>query len=227
VAGVPSLPCGQSALSGLELITPRTEFEEVPVFWRVEGAARTRFLRQFGLNFLCGLVLAQSFKGGFSIALTCESIAMFDQQPVLPLALNLSPRIRIRTQLPLSLSPLRGISNRPYGGLPPRGCGLRLAKKPRSHNWTVPPPYWPLGIVPSKSPYERMVLDLYGESLIARFKRRPSRNRPGLEEALQFEAKVVMQGVASCFWITKRSRFDGALLTLPLGSSVFEKSRFA
>jgi hypothetical protein len=68
-----------------------------------------------------------------------------------PLA-NLSLLIRTSTQPPFIRSPAKTslISPffRPFSRSKP-GSG---AHQPRSHSITVPPPYWPSGIVPSKSP---------------------------------------------------------------------------
>src|SRR5262249_43735765 len=62
--------------------------------------------------------------------------------------------MRTNTQPPLSLSPARVNFSSPL-----RSAALTSAvslsgnQKPRSHSITVPPPYSPSGMVPSKSPY--------------------------------------------------------------------------
>ena len=40
---------------------------------------------------------------------------------------------------------------------------------------------------------ERMILDLDREPLVVRIERRPARHRPGLEDAVEFEPKIIMQ----------------------------------
>lgn len=63
----------------------------------------------------------------------------------------------------------------------------------------MPPPYCPFGIVPFRdcaleiAVVEGVILDLHGQTPIARVKRRPLGDRPGLEDSVIFEAQIKMQ----------------------------------
>ena len=65
---------------------------------------------------------------------------------------------------------------------------------PVSQISTVPAPYWPLGISPSKvGVLERVILDVHGERAGARLERDAFWHRPARKRAVQLEAKVVVQ----------------------------------
>ena len=65
---------------------------------------------------------------------------------------NLSCFMRTSTKLPLRRSPASTNFSSPSFKDCSGGLSCSGAQKPRSNSCTVPPPYWPLGIVPSKSP---------------------------------------------------------------------------
>jgi hypothetical protein len=75
----------------------------------------------------------------------------FDQQPVLPLALESVASHSNKD--PTSFEPF-AIEGE-FQIAPMEGClrGVVAFDLPKAaiHNWTVPPPYWPFGIVSSKS----------------------------------------------------------------------------
>ena len=59
---------------------------------------------------------------------------------------------------------------------------------------TVPAPYSPLGITPSKPPYsKRMVLDLDRKALLARDEARAFRHGPALQDPVQLEAEIIVK----------------------------------
>ena len=65
---------------------------------------------------------------------------------------------------------------------------------PRSQTMTVPPPYSPLGIVPSKSPYsKRMVFDVNRQAFLTGHKARTAGNGPALQNAIHFQPEIIMQ----------------------------------
>ena len=75
---------------------------------------------------------------------------------------------------------------------------------------------------------QRMVFDLYRKPLIVRIERGTLGDRPGLENAVQFEPQIIMQ-VRCRMLLNQRSGGASTSLTFafPLGSAVFEKSRLA
>ena len=100
------------------------------------------------------------------------------------------------------------------------------AQVPRSHSITVPPPYCPCGIVPSKVAYES------GWSSVRTASRFSSGSRLGPRVTAQLfrtpstsSRKSQCSRVASCFWTMKLLPFPGA--SVPAGSAVFAKSRLA
>ena len=65
---------------------------------------------------------------------------------------------------------------------------------PRSQIITVPPPYSPFGIVPSKSLYSmRVVLDLHRQPLDRRVEARPLGHGPALHHAVELEPEIEVQ----------------------------------
>ena len=75
---------------------------------------------------------------------------------------------------------------------------------------------------------ERMVLDLDRQALVMRIERGPSRHRPGLEHAVEFEPKIVMEPRRIVLLDHEaRPIRRPAFWIAPLGSAVFAKSRLA
>ena len=65
---------------------------------------------------------------------------------------------------------------------------------PESQISTVPAPYWPFGISPSKlAVVERVVLDVHGQVALARLERDALRHGPARERAVALEAEVVVE----------------------------------
>jgi hypothetical protein len=55
---------------------------------------------------------------------------------------------------------------------------------------------------------KRVIFDLDGEPFVMRVERRSFGHSPGFENAIQLKPQIIVQAVASCFWMTKRRRFE-------------------
>jgi len=93
----------------------------------------------------------------------------------------------------------------------------------------VPPPYSPLGMVPSKSRViERMIFDFHCKPLVARIERGALCDGPGFEDAAELEPEIVMQARSRhASGSRSAAAFEGFTGTSPLGSAVFRNPAFA
>ena len=72
---------------------------------------------------------------------------------------------------------------------------------------------------------ERVVLHLDREALVLRVERDALGHRPGLEDAVELKAQVIVQARRGMLLDDEAGVLGGSNLALPLGSAVFVKSR--
>ena len=113
-----------------------------------------------------------------------------DKTAMQPLALKVELEIALRQHLLRPLGSLR----LPITAVPKHDCSAAIS--------TFGNRPFEVAII------ERVIFDLDGEPFVMRVERRSFGHSPGFENAIQLKPQIIVQAVASCFWMTKRRRFD-------------------
>src|SRR5437879_5410531 len=128
-----------------------------------------------------------------------------------------NPRVRTNTHEPRSFFPRRVNFSSPFfNAAATSSCSG--SQVPVSQTITVPPPYSPSGMTPSKLPYSSgwsstcIASPFYG-----RIERRAFWNCPGQQDAIEFETKVVMQLRSAMFLHDIQQRLVSPALRVTVG----------
>jgi hypothetical protein len=156
-----------------------------------------------------------------------HSILDLAQQPVLArfLAARLQP-----DEYPFALHPRAVKDEMEVAFLQPLGGRLAFNRLPwpSSHSITVPPPYSPCGMTPSKPAYERVILRPHRQPLVRGIGAGAARDGPAFQHAVHLQPEIEMQ--PRCRMLLHDEAMAGRLAacpsgSFPSGSRVREKSR--
>ena len=152
-------------------------------------------------------------------------VAVLDQEPALAALVAARPHEHPRA------AELLAVERELELALLQRGFRRRALRRPRA---LVPDHHGAAAVLAGRDHalelrvLDRVILDLHREPLDARIEGGPLRHGPREQHAVPFEAEVVVQRLARCFWTTKRAslRRRDVLTFLPFGSGVTPKRRF-